>query len=186
MSTVRSSRIPPMLQPVSTESVSGLMRLQRASFPLSAHESEEVLGSIWRAAPDFCRVAVDASGAICGYVLAHPWIAGELPPLQARLREMPAAPTAVFLHDLAVADSHRGSGLGRLLATFVLDHAAAAGIPSATLIAAPGSAEFWGRLGFLRNPNLTVKFGPAIAAAYGFPGEFLDRRIVIAGSNAQV
>jgi predicted N-acetyltransferase YhbS len=169
-----------MLLPVTPERVSGLMALQRASFPPTAQESEDALGSIWIAAPEYCRVAVDGSGVICGYVLAHPWIAGELPPLQAPLERLPEVPTAVFLHDLAVADSHRGLGLGRTLAACILDRAARAGIPLATLLAAPGSFSFWERLGFARNAQLCRRFDEAVKAAYGFPGEFWEQTIRIA------
>jgi ribosomal protein S18 acetylase RimI-like enzyme len=111
-------------------------------------------------APDSCRVLADGA-AIAGYLIAYPWPLGEIPPLDTLLGQLPKAPGAWYLHDLALLPEARGqghaaAGLARLFAR--------ADAPIA-LVSVNDSAAFWAAHGFVQqqSPALTAKlksYGP--------------------------
>jgi predicted N-acetyltransferase YhbS len=70
--------------------------------------------------------------------------------LQSPLDRIPEAADTFYIHDLAVAARCRGRGIGRLLATRLLDVAAARGLARSELVSVQGSAPFWERFGFRR------------------------------------
>jgi predicted N-acetyltransferase YhbS len=125
--------------------IDAVLAVQRAAYGDDYQEAAEVLLDKWRAGSAWCHVA-ELAGQCVGYVLSHPWRHDRVPPLHRRL-ELPAQPDCLFLHDLAVAPSGRGHGLGAALLRAV--HAAAA--PSFTqikLVSLGDATGFWLRNGF--------------------------------------
>jgi GNAT superfamily N-acetyltransferase len=94
-----------------------------------------------------CEPAVADSG-LAGYVLSHPWLSEEPPPLNASLDAVPAGATTYYIHDLALASAARGRGQGAAIVERLAAHAAASGFRSLTLVAVNRSCGFWKRLGF--------------------------------------
>lgn len=155
-------------------------RIQRECFPPSAIESRETLQSIARHSPGTCLFA--ETTAPVGYVLAHPWTADDLPPLQAPLTAIPAGASSLFIHDLAVAPAARGAGLARRLVDDLLDRARRLGLARGSLLSVQDSRRFWARYGFQERPDLTDRFRETVARLYQvefvfmtshFPGSLL-------------
>jgi predicted N-acetyltransferase YhbS len=71
---------------------------------------------------------------------------------------------AAFLGPIAVADDHRGAGLGQQLVERACEAAKAAGCPAVLLV---GDAPWFERTGFVRAPNVTM------------PGPVDPRRVLV-------
>lgn len=149
-------------------------RIQRESFPPGAIESGEVLRTISRHSPRTCLIA--ESGAPLGYVLAHPWIPDDLPPIKASLPPIPATASCLFFHDLAITPAARGTGLAHRLVEEVLVWARQQGIAEGSLVSVQESRRFWARYGFQEDPALTERFRDTVGRLYGLDFAFMTAR----------
>src|ERR1700760_4472740 len=94
-----------------------------------------------------------------GYVLSHPWRLGDLPPLNALLRELPADADTYYIHDLALLPVARRIGAASFITEALAKHARAHGFATMSLVAVNGSQSFWERHEFLvaDAPHLSEK-----------------------------
>jgi len=125
--------------------IDAVLAVQRAAYGDDYQEAAEVLLDKWRIGAAWCHVVERASGCL-GYVLAHPWRHDRVPPLHQGL-EQASAPDCLFLHDLAIAPSGRGLGLGAELLGAVRS-AAPAAFTRITLVSLGEAIEFWQCHGF--------------------------------------
>lgn len=149
-------------------------RIQRESFPPQAIESSEVLQTISRHSPETCLLA--ESDVPLGYVLAHPWIPGDLPPIKASLPPLPADAPCLFFHDLAITPAARGTGLAHRLVEEVLAWARRRGLTQGSLVAVQNGRPFWARYGFEEDPVLTERFRDTVGQLYGLDFAFMTAR----------
>lgn len=83
-----------------------------------------------------------------GYLLSHPWRAGDIPPLNALLGELPAGSDTYYIHDLALLPVARRIGAASFITEALAKHARAHGFATMTLVAVNNSRGFWERHGF--------------------------------------
>ncbi|RYI95421.1 MAG: GNAT family N-acetyltransferase [Acetobacteraceae bacterium] len=121
-------------------------------------ESPAVFADRLALAPGFCRMLPGL-----GYAIAHPWAGQAPPPLDTVLGILPAAPDRLHLHDIALHPEARGTGQAAAVVAALLADATALGLGHAGLLALPGKADYWARLGF--RPAAWPP-GPALAS-YG-------------------
>lgn len=140
--------------------------IQNAVYAPLYRENAEVLGSRLAVAPACCWGAFEA-GSLCAYILSHPWPAGSPPPIGRALSSAPAGGDNWFVHDLAIAPSARGLGLGRQLVGRAARAARAQGLVRGDLVAVQGAHAFWARLGYASPTSLH----PALAAKVAAYGE---------------
>lgn len=135
-------------------------------------EDDAVFAERLRLYPQGCRVFA-REGGIAAYVVGHPWH-GEPPALNMLLGALPARPSTFYIHDLALAPAVRGTGAASEIVAWLAAHARATGMPSLSLIAVNGSAEFWRRRGFetRHDPALDRKLD-----SYGADARFMVRAI---------
>lgn len=157
------------IRPMSDGDAAAVLAVQQAAYAPSHHEDWAVLARKLQLWPAGCWVAEDA-GRLLGYLFSHPGRLDAPPLLHAELDGLPARPDAYALHDLALLPQAQGRGLGRALFERVLQQAAAAGLPSLSLVAVQGSASYWARLGFA--PLLPA---PPQLASYGGEAVFMTR-----------
>ncbi|MHA3840941.1 GNAT family N-acetyltransferase [Sphingomonas aestuarii] len=122
--------------------------------------------------PAGCRVLADDRDRAVGYGIAYPWVAGSMPPLNARIGTLPDAPALIYLHDLALSPDARGSGAAGGFVAWLVDHARDAGWPRIALVAVNDAAPFWARQGFaaVDSPDLRAKL-----ATYGDDARYMVR-----------
>ena len=84
-----------------------------------------------------------------GYVLSHPWMLGDLPPLNALLGQIPDGADTYYIHDLALLPVARRIGAASFIVEALAKHARAHGFPTMSLVAVNGSQSFWERHEFL-------------------------------------
>jgi len=117
--------------------------------------------------PAGCFVLDDGSGsgAIAGYLIAHPWRHEAPPPLGGMIHAIPADADSIYLHDLALLPAARGTGSGGTATRMVLELAAAAGFRDVFLLAVGGADAFWASRGFapVADPALAAR----LHASYG-------------------
>ena len=94
-----------------------------------------------------------------GYVLSHPWVLGDLPPLNTLLGSIPADADTYYLHDLALLPVARRVGAASFIVEALAKHARARGFPTMSLVAVNGSQGFWVRHDFhpADAPHLVAK-----------------------------
>ncbi len=149
-------------------------RIQRECFPPTAIESREVLQSISAHSPETCLIA--ETTLPLGYVLAHPWIPDDLPPVQATLPAIPPDASSLFFHDLAVTPAARGSGLAHRMVEELLALARRRGISRGSLLSVQDSRRFWARYGFQERPDLAERFRETVARLYQVEFVFMTAR----------
>lgn len=109
-----------------------------------------------------------------GYLVAYPWRADEVPPLNSFLGGLPADADLLYLHDLALAADARGGGFATRAVELLAETAADAGWPAIALVAVNGAAPFWNKLGFRERetPALREKL-----KSYGEGAHYMVRRL---------
>src|SRR5690606_2413851 len=126
---------------------SEVLRIQDACYTDIVPESAASMLAKLRATPATCFVAQGPAG-VAGYLVAVPVAYPGLPALAAPTLSVPAQPDALYLHDLALPASARGTGAGQALVQQALAQARAARLPLACLVAIQQSAAYWRRFGF--------------------------------------
>lgn len=109
---------------------------------------------------------------LAGYVVSHPWIALQPPPLNSLLSGLPALPSTFYIHDLALGPEARAGGAAARIVERLCVHALQAGVPDISLIAVNDSGGFWQRRGFrvVEQPALANKL-----RSYGRDARFMVR-----------
>lgn len=160
-STLNSQPPPLTIRPIVAADWPTVNRIQHAAFAPEVIEELAVFASFVALSPATCLVAVTAHEPI-GYLLAHPWIPDDLPPLNTALDRLPDKSTNLFIHDLALLPAHRGQGAARTLVHAALTAGRKLGLTSASLLSVQDSHSFWQRQGFSARPEFTPKFAQTV------------------------
>ena len=86
--------------------------------------------------------------ALVGYAVFHPWRSGRPPMLNQYLSALPDGADCIHLHDIVVAEPHRGNGHSRRFMAILDDHAKDHRYAAITLVAVSGAEGVWERFGF--------------------------------------
>ena len=124
--------------------------------------------------PDGCLIAGDATGAVIGYAVTHPWHLDRPVPLDTLLGGLPANSDCLYIHDVALRPAARGTGLGRAVVTILAGVAERHGLRAMALTAVHGSVPFWTTCGFavVESPALAAKL-----ASYGPDARYMVARL---------
>lgn len=157
------------------EDLADVLALQADSYPPALRDSLDAFASRLALPGGYCHVA-EMNGRSVGYILAHPWPSRQ-PPAVDTVLDLPATatPCVLYVHDLSVSATAKGIGLGAQLLDAALDEARRRGLVSAELVAVPGAAGFWQRLGFLPQ-----EVGPDLARKvrhYGDGAVYMSRAL---------
>jgi ribosomal protein S18 acetylase RimI-like enzyme len=85
----------------------------------------------------------DTPTDVVAYVISHPWIVLQPPPLNSLLGQLPASPSTYYLHDIALLPEARGTGAARTVVQSLISHATSIGAPTMSLVAVNASHRFW-------------------------------------------
>lgn len=124
--------------------------------------------------PAGCFVLAD-DGPIAGYLIAHPWRQKAPPPLGGMIGAIPDDADSIYLHDLALLPSARGTGAGGTATRMVLDLARQAGLGDVTLLAVGGADVFWASRGF--SPVADQALAARLRASYGPEVVYMHRLV---------
>ncbi|WP_313535117.1 GNAT family N-acetyltransferase [Sphingomonas sp.] len=163
----------PILTPLQPRHLPQALTLQAQVYPAFLVEPEPAFASRLDVAAPF-NLAAERDGTLLAYLLAHGWTRESPPPVGAVLDRTTTGDT-LYLHDLAVADVARGTGIGRMLVEAAFVDAVAAGITRAELIAVEGAGDYWRRLGF--QPGAASPTLAATVAHYGPTARWMWRSL---------
>lgn len=97
--------------------------------------------------PDGCQTFI-LDGRIAGFLISHPWHRGAVPKIGAMLCALPIEADIYYLHDIALLNAARGSGVGSRATAYVHAQARRAGCSEIHLVAVHGADRFWRAQGF--------------------------------------
>ena len=110
------------------------------------------------------------AGEIVGYGIAHPWFLNEIPAINEFLPARTEAPDCLFIHDVAVLPTARGSDAAGRFLGLLRPLAQARGLSFLALVSVYGTDRLWRRFGFtpVARPNLDAKL-----AGYGPTAQYM-------------
>lgn len=132
---------------ISESAWQGVMQLQYEAYVELQPESLAVLKSKWRVSPNTCLVYKALDNTILGYLLSHSWERDSPPALYAEIADMPVTDN-LFIHDLAIANSSQGMGVGKHLVYRLIEIAIKRGFNTLQLVAVQGTISYWSKFGF--------------------------------------
>ena len=134
-------------------------------------ERPEVFEEKCRLFPDGCRVLTRGENVV-GYSVSHPWLLGQIPPLDEFLRTLPDNPTCLYLHDIVVLPEARGQNAAEGFVRILVDLAGERGIGHLALVSVYGTDALWSKHGFevTNRPELNAKL-----RSYGPTAKYMTR-----------
>ena len=152
-----------------------VLALQQRCYGVSFLEGREAFAAklAVTAGLDCCWMARRAAEPLA-YAVSLPVCEATLPALDAPHCERSAAPTLLYLHDMAVSPQARSLGLAGLLLAQLQQRAQALGLAHLGLVAVQGSVPYWQRQGFAEPAGLSPKLAAKLAS-FGPEARFLCR-----------
>lgn len=165
------------LRPLRAADVQAVLDLQSQCYEARFLESAAAFEAKLRAAEPWhsCWMAWQG-GVPLAYLVALPADLESLPALDAPSVELPAAPSLLYLHDLAVAPAGRSLGLGRRLVQQIERRAADLGLARLGLVAVQGSVPYWQRQGFAARAALPAALARKLSS-FGAEARFMERAL---------
>ncbi len=158
------------MSPADIPTVDAIGEIVHPNFP----EDRAVMENRLALFSDGCFVA-ERANMILGYAIAHPSIIAKPAALNTVLPHLPTNADCVFLHDIALSEAARGSGLGRTFVPYLTEVARRHGFASLGLISVNNSLGFWQAQGFaILTPDETLA---AKLATYGADAAYMRREI---------
>lgn len=142
-----NKRLPMQIRKLSRLDLKHVSLIQQACYSGRFIEPAGSFAAKLSAAPDFCFLAVRNEAPV-GYVVALPWVSGDIPDLGGLEYAVPERADRVYIHDVAVIPTARQAGVARELLDAVLIAARLAGYRGAFLVAIKGASSYWERHGF--------------------------------------
>ena len=149
-----------------------VLRIQEDCYVEIEPESRGSLEAKIVASPGTCLLAENADGVV-GYLIAVPVRYPDLPALNAPSFHLETDVDTLYIHDLAVAATGRGTGAGRALVLSVLDAARSRGLASACLVAIQDSVPYWEQFGFQVNGKPPGRVAAKLAS-YGADAQLMQ------------
>lgn len=169
----RARLAPMILRPMTPADLPGVLAVQAACYEPAYHEPQVAFHAKLTQCADTCWVmAQDAS--VAAYLVCLPVTDAALPALHQADWQRPRRASALYLHDLAVSPTLRGSGAASRLIEQAIQAARASGLSSLVLVAVQGSVPFWQRHGF-EDARLPDAKRPASLQTFGPTATFMTR-----------
>lgn len=151
----------------------GVVSVARVAFP-DHFEDRFCFAERLTLYPQGCFTLDTGDGNAAGYLIAYPWIASSAPPLNTLIGALPASPTLLYLHDLALHPDARGHGLTTIIVERLATQARADGWKSIVLVAVNEATDFWIRQRFsvVNDPAMAEKL-----VSYGGDARYMIRHI---------
>lgn len=134
-------------------------------------EEEAIFEELIRLCPQGA-FALEIDGAVCGYLLSHPWRRHSPPALNATIGNLPSDADCWYIHDLSLLPEARGFGAAKAAVDLVCASARTAGFDLVTLVAVNNAADFWRAQGF--EPRMDESLRQRLAS-YGADALYMER-----------
>ncbi|WP_300377079.1 GNAT family N-acetyltransferase [Henriciella sp.] len=98
-----------------------------------------------------CMVLESGRG-IDGYFISHPWHRHTPVPLDTELHQLPHDPDCLYLHDIALRQTVRGSGASQTAIAHIEQLAREHDLNLVALVSLPAATRFWHMAGYETRP----------------------------------
>ncbi|MDV6318370.1 GNAT family N-acetyltransferase [Chromohalobacter sp. HP20-39] len=160
------------IRKISQADLMDISRIQRECYSEDLLESIDSYSAKLSANSDFSFIAIQ-NEMVVGYVVALPWVYGELLDLDGVDYSVPVDADSLCIHDIAVSREARNGGTAKYLLNSVLESAKSRGYKRLFLVAIQGASSYWKRQGFEAvqvNEELKGRL-----SAYGEDAEYMTR-----------
>lgn len=110
-------------------------------------EDDAVFREKFMLSADTCFILEKENSAF-GYIIAHPFTIGFIPPLNRLLGHLPEESDTLYIHDLALLPPARSGGNGKKAVKLMIERAKEKKLATLSLVAVNGSGPFWQTNGF--------------------------------------
>ena len=123
--------------------------------------------------PMGCFVLASREGVV-GYGIAHCWVLGSIPLLDAFIEKLPSRADCLYIHDVALLPDARGHGYGEFYVHLMVECARKIGVDFMALVSVYNSQPFWAKRGFeaASAPRLNSKLRD-----YGPTAKYMTRKL---------
>lgn len=145
-----------IIEKMRPEHLPAVMMVQAMAYHEIEPEDLPVMARKLELSPENCFISL-VNREVKGYILAHPWLKGQIPELHIRIEKLPPESDSMYVHDLAVASEVRGQHAAVALFTAMRKTAIAAGFRQSHLVAIQSSCRFWEKMGYKPVNNTTLQ-----------------------------
>jgi ribosomal protein S18 acetylase RimI-like enzyme len=124
-----------------------VLAIQADLFTEDLQEDISILRRRCELFPEGCW-AIRDQGRVVGYLVSNPWTLACPPMLGTLLPALPDEPDCIYLHDVGIAKSMKGRGVGSTVVSTFMAFARAKGFAAISLVAVMASRGFWEKHGF--------------------------------------
>ncbi len=128
--------------------LAAICQLQDSCYTDALYEAPQLLQQRLASHPCSCWLAENADQQLLAYLFSYPSCSGYIAALGSPFKHYADA-KVLYLHDMAVSEMARGSGLAQLLLCHAEAYAAALGLGTLALVAVQGSMTYWHKQGRL-------------------------------------
>lgn len=149
--------------------------IQSQCYDESILESSASFAAKLKASAYFSFMA-EKDGAALGYIVAVPWVFGEVLKLNGSKFTISPSADSICIHDLSVNPESRSLGVASALIGSVLDAANNKGFNRVFLVAIQGASSYWKRYGFV--PVSVGESTQQYLLSYGDDAQYMVRELV--------
>ncbi|MCK0714799.1 GNAT family N-acetyltransferase [Chromohalobacter sarecensis] len=160
------------IRKISQADLMEISRIQRECYSEDLLESVDSYSAKLSANSDFSFIAMQ-NEMVVGYVVALPWMYGELLDLDGVDYSVPVDADSLCIHDIAVSCNARNGGTAKYLLNAVLESAKSRGYRQLFLVAVQGASSYWKRQGF-EAVQVSEELKSRLSA-YGEDAEYMTR-----------
>jgi ribosomal protein S18 acetylase RimI-like enzyme len=164
----------PHIRLMTPQDISAVLRVQAECYSIGMNEGEQIIRARLVASPDTSWIVEDDADVL-GYLVAYRSVLGKITPL-GELFDIPAAPDALYLHDLAIGSRGAGRGLSTQLLQTAWNMALAEGLRHSALVSVQNSLAYWQKLGYGIFGELQAEQGDRLLSYEG-PSYYLIKRL---------
>lgn len=157
-------------RPMSADDLGAVSKLASEIHP-DFPESDNVFRDKLERFPKGCFMLMD-DDIPSGYLLSHPWMRCDPPPLNSLLPVLPNSADTLYIHDLALAVAARGHAMAEQIIGEIVKLVQALKLPVISLVAVGGSERFWERQKFIVVDSKPLR---EMLKSYGAQAVYMER-----------
>lgn len=151
------------IRPLTAANLDAILTVQQDAYSPSLREEGSSYGCKIDAFPEGCLGAFER-GELIAYIFAHPGLLEEIIPVNSSDITIPAVPSCIYIHDLAVRRAWRNRGIAKELLKSIFTLARSRGLHNIALVAVNGNESFWERYGLKK--SFEVMYGSTVPGTY--------------------
>lgn len=161
----------PIWRPMTIQDVPQVSEMEAIAHP-NYHEGAAMVANRLALFAQGCCLC-EIEGEPVGYMISHPWVKGQPVPLDVMIDRIPDGADCLYLHDLALMPTARGSGAAQDALKHAESICVAHGLTAIAIVALPYAIGFWERVGF----SAPLPNKGEVERKYGAGARYMERSV---------